>query len=191
VSYIPWLWRRLVRYLARRLELLYESLEEIARRLRESIARTVGEHVADAVREQVGHGPDRRAPRYAEPEYGHWGYDPPHDRAFDEDQDYDARWQDRSDLRSEEPTPQPFAGTSRWWALLPAWLRVLAWALHAAPGGRLLPLLATGVAAGGVTLLAGPLAGGLTAAVGLTLLMTGLADALRDAVGRLAVRLAG
>ena len=86
------------------------------------------------------------------------------------------------------PTPPlPAVTPPRWWGLLPAALQALGvWLRHPPSRRPLLAALGVGALAIVVALVAGPVAGALTATAGTALTLAGLADRLRDAAGGLA-----
>jgi hypothetical protein len=75
--------RRVVSYLARRLELLPEALTTLGQRLRQNIAEIVGEHVGDVIRERVLALLDRNTPQQHELAY----HDPPDQEVEPETED--------------------------------------------------------------------------------------------------------
>jgi hypothetical protein len=182
--------RRAVSYLAKRLELLHETLQNLGVRLRDAIAQIVGQHVGDTIREVVQTALNRnitQQDRY-EPSY-YDRPDPPEDDPFSEQQEEEAQlWNHR---RPVTHSPQVVEPTStRLWLLIPPALRGLAWLLRHKPGRRALPILGVGIAAGLMALLTGPFVGALTATAGTVLVLTGLTDGVCNAIGGLAQHLA-
>src|SRR5262249_51167016 len=111
---------------------------------------------------------------------------------------YDSGPEDRTDWgpaparfwdepRPASSPPPPASPPPWWWALLPAALQALAFWLRHRPSRRpLLAALGVVALAGLFALVAGPVAGALTATAGTALTLAGLADGLRDAAGELA-----
>jgi hypothetical protein len=105
------------------------------------------------------------------------------------------RFHERDDLSGPGPgahvparpaTPEvgPLPG---WWTLLPPVLHLLDWWLRRLAGRpRLLGALGVGLAAALSGVVAGPLAGAVTATTGAAVLLTSLADGVNDAVAELA-----
>jgi hypothetical protein len=173
------------RFLMERLRRLQEALEALGQRLREGISQLIGKHVGDAVRdaiesvlckEPVYHPPERPIPQYRS---YHDPYDYPHEEYPEE-----GFWGDRESVYEE---PEPEQKVSRWRPLLAGLAQLVTWTVHRIPKHRpLKKLVCIGAAAGIITLVAGPLAGGIVMTVGTTVLMTRLADRTTDIVGQLA-----
>jgi hypothetical protein len=86
--------------------------------------------------------------------------------------------------RPATPEVGPLPG---WWTLLPPLLHLVDWWLRRLAGRpRLLGALGVGLAAALSGVVAGPLAGAVTATTGAAVLLTSLADGVNDAVAELA-----
>jgi hypothetical protein len=158
------------RFLLERLERFHEALDTLGQRLREGIAQLISKHVGDAIRDAIesvlgnrrAHfTPERHLPQnrsYHDP-YGYpYGDDPE-----------DGFWEDREEVPDEaEPQQPPW----RWRSLLTGLTQLVAWSVRSsARRPSLKKLLCLGAGMGILTLLAGPVVGGIVTAISTTILL--------------------
>jgi hypothetical protein len=176
------------RYLADRLAMLEQTIDNIGSRLREGIASAIGETVSAAAQAAVrsflaGLQP---SPALATEERHYGNYDP---YTANEPTHYYDGWENpkfEPAVDIDEPPLSP-PRLSRWRVAITAAVQVLAFWLRKPPGGRTL-LMALGVAAvtGAAALFDGPIAATGAAVLGTTLSLLNMTDGTRSWVARFA-----
>ena len=177
--------RSVRRYLADRLDILQQTIDHLAIRLREGIASAIGQTVSDAAQVAVRSFLAGLQPVESEPDCSQ--YSPYAPYAPDEPSYYDGWENPHYEPAAHVDQPPPSSRRpSRWRVAITAAVQVLAYWLRQPPGGRTL-LTAIGVAAvtGAAALVGGPVGATGAAVLGAALSLVSMTDGTRAWVSRL------